>query len=163
MLKFGMMNSEHFFLESSCYLTRSFRFLSNIRSRLPLTFCRAMMIAGPALKVNKYLTCRVWAENARLAQMQTYGNTGNSAFHCSQWDARYITRWARQVREKCCTLLCVSKSVEECGRHWRCQVTLVAAAAESCRSRQVVEKAPGRPLLFWHIQLLRSCSRGLGP
>ena len=31
------------------YLTRSFKFLSNILSRLPFTFCRAM-IAGPALK-----------------------------------------------------------------------------------------------------------------
>ena len=50
--------------------------------------------------------------------------------------------------EKESSLLWMSKSAEECGRHWRCQVTLVAAAAESCRSGQVVEKAPGRPLLF---------------
>ena len=36
------------------YLTRSFKFLSNILSRLPFTFCRAM-IAGPALQLTKYL------------------------------------------------------------------------------------------------------------
>ena len=59
------------------------------------------------------------------------------------------------VKEGRVTLLWMSKRKEEGGRHWRCQVTLVAAAAESCRSgRQVVEKAPGRPLLFWHIRLL---------
>ena len=45
--------------QSFDYLTKSFRFLSNILSRLPLTFCRAMMIAGPALQVNECLNCRV--------------------------------------------------------------------------------------------------------
>ena len=70
------------------YLTRSFKFLSNILSRLPFTFCRAM-IAGPALKqpgqcIN-FLRNRQQAELAAgktksdrttydsLRQMQTYG------------------------------------------------------------------------------------------
>ena len=86
--------------------------------------------------------------------MQTYGNTkaiGPFTAPSELQGTLNVDQGRGEKRDS--TLLWMSKSAEEGGGHWRCQVTLVAAAAESCRSRQVVEKAPGRPLLFWHIRL----------